>query len=77
MYEGSVSRLYVWRIYNFKVKLLCDKLSIQDLPESLSKLKKLERLDLGDNEIDFLPPHIGALGALEGSICTRPPHTGL
>ena len=38
----------------------------QDLPESLSKLKKLQRLDLGDNEIDFLPPHIGDLESLEG-----------
>ena len=39
---------------------------LQDLPESLAKLKKLERLDLGDNEIDHLPPHIGELCSLEG-----------
>ncbi len=39
---------------------------MQDLPESMAKLKKLERLDLGDNEIEELPPHIGALVSLEG-----------
>ena len=32
----------------------------------MAKLKKLERLDLGDNEIEELPPHIGALVSLEG-----------
>jgi len=33
----------------------------------MAKLKKLERLDLGDNEIEELPPHIGALVSLEGN----------
>ena len=34
----------------------------------MAKLKKLERLDLGDNEIEELPPHIGALVSLEGRL---------
>jgi hypothetical protein len=33
----------------------------------MAKLKKLERLDLGDNEIEELPSHIGALVSLEGT----------
>ena len=49
-------------IYNTYKIFAC----FQDLPESLAKLKKLERLDLGDNEIDHLPPHIGELCSLEG-----------
>ena len=31
---------------------------------SLAQLEKLERLDLGDNEIEELPPHIGSLPSL-------------
>lgn len=38
---------------------------LKTLPESISGLTKLERLDLGDNEIEHLPSHLGYLPALQ------------
>lgn len=35
------------------------------LPASFTKLEKLERLDLGDNEIEVLPSYIGYLPSLQ------------
>lgn len=35
------------------------------LPASITKLERLERLDLGDNEIEVLPSYIGYLPSLQ------------
>lgn len=38
---------------------------LKDLPESISRLTKLERLDLGDNDIVTLQSHLGYLPSLQ------------
>lgn len=51
--------------------------SIGDLPEGISKLKKLRKLDLGGNKISAIPSDFGQLEALEDLNLSESPITSL
>lgn len=53
MFEFFLIFIFIFRLTNLKSLELRENL-LTSLPLSLSQLTRLERLDLGDNEIDHL-----------------------